>query len=370
MQQHSSRRRAAADLARSRWSSFDAQAETHLVYHPRDGNTPNAAFIVLHGLDDNPESAAKALAATRQKRLAHAKWVHLRAPERPITCYGGKLHRAFGDFVDPGILSVKSTDYRAKDGHSWYMMSTAMVHDTIKSLEVDDSIPTHRIYLVGFSQGAAVAAEAAFTLDRCLGGLVMIAGWLTPRTRRALDQKFAPAKSDLNTIIAHGSCDEQVDYGCGVEACRLIASAVSTVRFICIDGSTHVDSFTPAVKLGLEYLRQEICDTGVCKIQEESNLESVCGLVGGSRIEVQFELSTDGEGVNMVWWGATVEEVFFSDGTHGKNGSLIGAAACILRYDAQYGFDVEVSHVIFTSRDAPLWDISECECFSWRRLNI
>ncbi|KAL3906405.1 MAG: hypothetical protein SGPRY_010559 [Prymnesium sp.] len=144
--------RAAALAASEAWRSEDAGD----LFFP--AASPLATAIIwCHGLEDSPDASARALEGAR-RRHPHWAWMIPRAPERRITAFDGKLHAAWGDFKDAGIVHVGSVDCESKDGRGWYAASVAHVHRTVEKL-VTHGIPPEKIAIVGTSQGACRLAD-------------------------------------------------------------------------------------------------------------------------------------------------------------------------------------------------------------------
>ena len=228
-------KREAAIRASDAWRIDVQDAGADLVFGP--SLTPRAAVIWLHGLDDAPESWAERLVNERHRRPGW-KWVHLRAPERPITCYQKMRHSAWGDFVDEGVVRVGSRDHESRDPKGWYAASVARVHEAVELLAAE-GVPPARVAIVGFSQGAALAAEAALTLRPRLAGFAVLAGWLSPRARQAVS-RGANGRSGARVLVAHSTGDEQVDYSCALLAERLLVEAGAGVRLEELNGMMHV----------------------------------------------------------------------------------------------------------------------------------
>lgn len=112
--------------------------------------------------------------------LPHIKWVLPNAPTRTITANFGMMM--------PGWFDVLSFDWNAKledrEGH----LQSAKAIDQHIQREVDDGIPSERIVLGGFSQGATMSLLTAFAAREdgqfggrggwCLGGVAALSGWL------------------------------------------------------------------------------------------------------------------------------------------------------------------------------------------------
>jgi|EP00908_Phaeocystis_cordata_P012474 predicted esterase len=241
-------RRVAAIRAKQAWELDNTTSS--LVYEAESNCT--AAVIWLHGLDDTPEPWANRLAAERRRRPTW-KWVHLRAPERPITCYNRKMHSAWGDFVDGEKLRVGSKDHNSDDPKGWFAESVALVHSTVASLEAE-GVPARNIAIVGFSQGAALAAQAALTLTSTpLGGWGMLSGWLPKRARQQLSQS-ANGRNGARVLICHSPTDEEVDMGCARLASKLLNAAGSEVEFKQLEDTMHIGTAAAGQRHALAFL--------------------------------------------------------------------------------------------------------------------
>ena len=63
------------------------------------------------------------------------------------------------------------------------MLRTVSSLNQLITAEVDAGIPSDRIILGGFSQGAAMTLLTGLTSERKLGGLIVLSGWLPLRNK-------------------------------------------------------------------------------------------------------------------------------------------------------------------------------------------
>ncbi|KAL3907788.1 MAG: hypothetical protein SGPRY_010047 [Prymnesium sp.] len=197
-----------------------------------------AGVVWLHGFGGCPEEWADAFAVLRDTH-PRVEWIHLRAASVAQACFGGEPVDAWGSFLEEGCTSPSSADYNSSQIVS---ESTARrVRHAIDELvsRGDDAMPASHVVVGGFSMGAAAAAEAALRQGEMLGGLIMLNGWLTPSSR-FLAEKAGQAFS--RALVSHGSADEQVDFGCGEEAVRLLLGGGVSVQFAVQRAEMHVDS--------------------------------------------------------------------------------------------------------------------------------
>jgi phospholipase/carboxylesterase len=78
-------------------------------------------------------------------------------------------------------------------------------------------IPSERIVLAGFSQGAALALHTALRHDQRLCGLVVLSGYLVMAQR--LDADRHASNRDLPVLACHGTRDDVVPITAG-RSCR------------------------------------------------------------------------------------------------------------------------------------------------------
>jgi len=126
------------------------------------------------------------------------------------------------------------------------------VHATVFGL-LSDGLTPARVAIVGFSQGAALAAEASLTLGVPLAGWGMLSGWLSLRARGAL-ARSANGRAGARVLVCHSTADEEVDMGCARLASKLLVAAGSSVDFKAICGQLHVASAPHGQRNALAFL--------------------------------------------------------------------------------------------------------------------
>jgi phospholipase/carboxylesterase len=83
-------------------------------------------------------------------------------------------------------------------------------------LEVERGVPSERIVLAGFSQGAGIALYTGLRHPRPLAGILALSGYeLLPET---LDAEVAAENRSTPILFCHGSYDELVPAAAGREA--------------------------------------------------------------------------------------------------------------------------------------------------------
>ncbi|MCH8550953.1 MAG: alpha/beta fold hydrolase [Natronospirillum sp.] len=154
------------------------------------------AVIWLHGLGANGHDFEPIVPQLGLSDLA-VRFVFPHAPDLPVTINGGMRMPAWYDILEMNL------DRRVDLGQ--LQASADAVRALIKR-ENDRGIPCSRIVLAGFSQGGAVAYEAALSHPEPLAGLMALSTYLA--TADTLERH--PANSALPTLIQHGTQDPVV----------------------------------------------------------------------------------------------------------------------------------------------------------------
>jgi len=196
----------------------------------------DAAVIWLHGFDDGPDGWATLLRPFRRVASQRIAWLHLRAPLVEQPCYNGEEMLGWGPFLNSERVHVGSEDYENKDESSIGASFAQAVHVEIRKL-VDQGLFAKRILLGGFSQGAAVALEAALCFECRLAGCIVLSAWATCRARDAMASK-RPAV--LPVLLCHGTDDDLVSYECGQTIVRELRSVCGdALQFKRLEGMGH-----------------------------------------------------------------------------------------------------------------------------------
>ena len=177
----------------------DEEVKAHRAAHHE-----KSALIFLHGLDDKPASWQESIEWLAGKISPNAKAVCPAAPVAAITKNGGEQMTAWCDVYEPWPLTLKSRDDTAGLG-----ASVKSIHGVIDQL-IADGVPSHRIIVGGFSQGAATATLATYTYGERLGGCLNLSGWLPNRADFAAS--LQPANKSTPLFWGHGQKDEVIAF--------------------------------------------------------------------------------------------------------------------------------------------------------------
>jgi phospholipase/carboxylesterase len=146
--------------------------------------------------------------------LPAVRFVFPNAPARPVTINGGMVMPAWYDIVSlsgPGV-----GDQAAGVRHS------ARLIQALLEREERRGVPSSRIVLAGFSQGAAMALNVGARYPRALLGIMVLSGYeVLAETRQA---EASAANRTTPMLFCHGTHDPLVSIDRGRQAYRAHAS--------------------------------------------------------------------------------------------------------------------------------------------------
>lgn len=179
---------------------------------------PEHAVIWLHGLgadghDFEPLIPELTLTAPRAIRF-----IFPQAPVQPVTINGGAPMRAWYDIQAADIeRTIDLAGLRASSQHVTELLQA----------QIDQGIPARNIVLAGFSQGGAVAYDAALHFPQALGGLMAFSTYFASQAQSQPE----PAQAHLPILIQHGTQDPIVPLLLGQGADEHLRSAGYRVMF-------------------------------------------------------------------------------------------------------------------------------------------
>ncbi|GAA3537065.1 alpha/beta hydrolase [Zobellella aerophila] len=181
---------------------------SHLPCVEREsGPNPDASVIWLHGLGADGHDFVPIVPELRLPEGSAVRFIFPHAPRIPVTVNGGHVMPAWYDILAMSLeREVDQVQLRA---------SAAAVRALIER-ELARGIDSRRIVLAGFSQGGAVAYEAALGYDKPLAGLIAMSTYLATADSLVCDQ----ANKYLPIQILHGVQDGVVPEILGEQACQ------------------------------------------------------------------------------------------------------------------------------------------------------
>lgn len=175
------------------------------------GIDPTWSVIWLHGLGADGHDFESII--PQLDLIEPVRFIFPHAPIQPVTINGNYPMRAWYD-----IFSLERGGLEDEDG---IRTSSSEVLRLIE-IEAERGTPSTRLFLVGFSQGAAMALFTGLTKMKPLAGIVALSGYLP------LAKNFSAEKSETNELVpifmAHGSMDPTVPESYGRISKNLLES--------------------------------------------------------------------------------------------------------------------------------------------------
>lgn len=178
------------------------------------GPDPQWSVIWLHGLGADGGDFAPIVPELVSPEWPAVRFVFPHAPERPVTINGGMRMRAWYDIRDMDLVSRADAEGVAE--------SVAQVGELIER-EIGRGSPASRIVLAGFSQGGAIALNAAAQRTIPLAGVIALSTYL-PRGATTFASTTDAARTQP-IFMAHGRHDPVVPYAAGEQSCAALRAA-------------------------------------------------------------------------------------------------------------------------------------------------
>lgn len=171
----------------------------------------SASIILMHGLGAAGSDFVPLIAELNLPTDRSIRFIFPQAPDLPITVNGG--------YVMPAWYDIYELSLERKLDESKLRESAGQVQQLI-AREIARGVPSERIILAGFSQGGAVAYEAALSFASPLGGLLAMSTYFATYGSIALHE----ANHKLPILIQHGALDGVVAPALAVQAREFLAS--------------------------------------------------------------------------------------------------------------------------------------------------
>jgi len=161
------------------------------------GENPDASVIWLHGLGADGNDFAPIVPELLLPEALAIRFIFPHAPAMPVTINGG--------FVMPAWYDILEMDIGRRIDTAGLLQSANRV-TTLMERELERGIVGNRIVLAGFSQGGAVAYQAALSFPQQLCGLLAMSTYLATGENIHLH----PANKALPIAVHHGLYDPVV----------------------------------------------------------------------------------------------------------------------------------------------------------------
>lgn len=207
-----------------------------------------SSMIFLHGLGDS-SSGWSPLFRQLSRRLPNTRFILPTAPIKSVSLNLGMRMPAWYD-----IYSLDEEDGR--EDREGILASTRTVHELVEK-ERSLGVPSHRIFVGGFSQGGAVSLLAGLTLPHGIAGIVSLSAYLPLRTTI-----HSRIKHKQNIWMAHGKADEVVHYKWGRDSCNKLKEILGNdyITWKDYDGMTH-SSCPQEVEDMVEWIKGRLADS-------------------------------------------------------------------------------------------------------------
>lgn len=161
-------------------------------------NDATASVIWLHGLGADGFDFESIVPELKLPKALAVRFIFPHSPSIPVTINGGMTMPAWYDILDMSI--ERKVDIKQ-------LTVSANAVQALIDREIKRGINANRIILAGFSQGGAVAYQAALTYKQPLAGLLAMSTYFATKESIQIDAN----NKQLNINIMHGSQDPVVD---------------------------------------------------------------------------------------------------------------------------------------------------------------
>lgn len=176
------------------------------------------SVIWLHGLGSDGNDFVPVVRELHLPATLNLRFIFPHAPSMPITINNGYVMPAWYDIFELTLdRKIDAAQLRA---------SADQVHALIER-EIERGVPSEKIVIAGFSQGGAVAYEAALSFAKPLAGLLALSTYFA--TFETVVENAANKKIPI--LIQHGSEDSVVDEVLGQRAYRLLTDRGYAVQY-------------------------------------------------------------------------------------------------------------------------------------------
>jgi len=175
--------------------------ETHEI---ETGANPSISIIWLHGLGADGFDFAPIVPELVRRQWPAIRFIFPHAPVRPVTINNGVRMRAWYD--------IKSFDFNQRADETGVRESIVQVEALI-ARENARGVPASRIFVIGFSQGGAIALATGLRREAGLAGIVALSTYLPMADTTAHEMTSAGKNTPI--FFAHGSGDPVIPVAIG-----------------------------------------------------------------------------------------------------------------------------------------------------------
>jgi len=179
-----------------------------------------ASVIFLHGLGDTGHGWSSIFAGVKKP---HIKYIFPTAPILPVTLNGGFQMNAWFD-----ILGLTPDAPQDENG----IKKSSQILLNLVQEEIQNGIPSDRIYIGGFSQGGATAIYTALTSSHKFAGVIALSTWLPLHNKFPAQLVQVENKLKTPVLQCHGDADPMIPHDMGkLTAMKLQSMGFSDIAF-------------------------------------------------------------------------------------------------------------------------------------------
>lgn len=182
------------------------------VIEQATATNPQFVIIWLHGLGASANDFVGIIPELKLSCQYPVRFIFPNAPEIAVTINSGYIMPAWYDILEISM-------HQRKVDQAGIQRSVEQIGQLI-SRENQRGIASSHIFLAGFSQGGAVAYQAALSHAQRLAGVIALSTYIADA--QVVQAQFNAIQQQLPLLIAHGQYDEVVPLQMGKNACTLL----------------------------------------------------------------------------------------------------------------------------------------------------
>lgn len=190
-----------------------------IVREPEDGSTPECTVIWLHGLGADAQDFLSLPQQLREFGAPAARFIFPNAPERELTIRPGYKTRAWYDLLSDDFAS----DNEDRQGLIKMHQRVSQIINEI----VTSGLRAERIFLGGFSMGAAMSLFSSVRQARTLAGCIALSGYFPMPS--LLEKDITPAGRGTPIFMAHGAFDSVIPSVLAEHGADILENTVDTL---------------------------------------------------------------------------------------------------------------------------------------------
>jgi len=210
----------------------------------KKSNNCSKAIVAIHGWGGNKDSFSPFV---KNIKVDNVEWF---LPQAPYSIQDAPSINS--NDIGNDNLSKKSWTYKKKDG-SWEIKEPAIMLKSFLNEIVFKQYKSSDVYVIGFSQGAAVCYECIMGIEKKIGGIFPIGGFLFKDSKKG--KRVSLHNIDTPILIGHGINDDIIPIEKSKSAYNQLLKEGANVKFYDYNGG-H--------KISINYIKE------VAKIINES----------------------------------------------------------------------------------------------------